>query len=63
MLVGTPEGRKPPGRPRRRWIFNKWDAGRAWTDFIWLRVGTGGGGACECGNETLVSIKCEVFLD
>jgi len=25
-----------------RWIFRKWDEG-AWTGFIWLRTGTGGG--------------------
>jgi len=22
VLVGKPEGRRPPGRPRRRWIYN-----------------------------------------
>jgi hypothetical protein len=25
-----------------RWIFGKWDVG-VWTEFIWLRIGTGGG--------------------
>ena len=36
VLVGKPEGRRPLGRPRRRWednigwIFGKWDAG-VWT--------------------------------
>jgi hypothetical protein len=25
-----------------KWIFNNWDGG-AWTEFIWLRIGTGGG--------------------
>jgi hypothetical protein len=25
-----------------KWIFNKWD-GQAWTGFIWLRIGRGGG--------------------
>jgi len=25
-----------------RWIFRKWDVG-AWTEFVWLRIGTGGG--------------------
>ena len=25
-----------------KWIFKKWD-GEAWTEFIWLRIGTGGG--------------------
>jgi hypothetical protein len=33
ILVGRPEGRRPLGRPRRRWednikwIFKKWDVG------------------------------------
>jgi hypothetical protein len=34
-----------PGVNRRkilRWNFRKWDRG-AWTAFIWLRKGTGGG--------------------
>jgi hypothetical protein len=48
ILVGRPEGRKPLGRPRRRWeiilkwILKKWD-GMAWPGLIWLRIGTGGG--------------------
>jgi len=25
-----------------RWIFRKWDVG-AWTEWSWLRIGTGGG--------------------
>jgi hypothetical protein len=29
------------GRMILKWIFGKWDA--AWTGFIWLRIGTGGG--------------------
>jgi len=44
-----------------RWIFMKWDVG-AWTELIWLRVGTGGR-RCECGNEPSGSIKCGKFLD
>ena len=37
-MVGRPEGKKPLGRPRRRWqdklkcIFKKWDGGMDWTD-------------------------------
>jgi hypothetical protein len=48
-LVGKPEGRKPLGRPRRRWEDNtKMDLrevgwGGAWTGSIWLRIGTSGG--------------------
>jgi hypothetical protein len=47
-LVGRPEGRRPLGRPRRRWEDNiKMDLQEvgwgAWTGLIWLRIGTGGG--------------------
>jgi hypothetical protein len=28
VLVGKPEGKRPLGRPRHRWIFKKWDGGR-----------------------------------
>jgi hypothetical protein len=47
-LVGKLEGRRPLGRPRRRWEDNiKVDlrevAWGAWTGSIWLRIGTGGG--------------------
>ena len=36
VLVGKPEGRRPLGRPKRRWednikwIFKKWDGGMDW---------------------------------
>jgi hypothetical protein len=48
ILVGRPEGRRPFGRPRRRWEDNnKMDLSRsgkgAWTGSKWLRIGTGGG--------------------
>jgi hypothetical protein len=51
VLVGKPEGRRPLGRPRRRWEDNiKMDlreVGRgAQTGLIWLRVGTDGGLLC-----------------
>jgi len=26
-----------------QWIFKKWD-GESWTEFMWLLIGTGGGG-------------------
>jgi hypothetical protein len=47
-LVGSPEGRIPIGRPGCRWEDNiKMDLQgvglRAWTGFIWLRIGTGCG--------------------
>ena len=48
VLVGKPEGKRPLGRPRRRWEDNiKMDleevrrgCGIGWS---WLRIGTGGG--------------------
>jgi hypothetical protein len=47
VLVARPEGRRPLGRPRRRWENNirmdlqevEWGT---WTGLIWLRIGTGG---------------------
>jgi hypothetical protein len=54
LLVGKPEGKRPLGRQRRRWVDNirmdlgevglddeKWD-GMMWTGLVWLRIGTGG---------------------
>jgi hypothetical protein len=48
ILVGRPEGRRPLGRPRRRWEDNiKMDlqevAWGEWTGLSRLRIGTGGG--------------------
>ena len=38
--MGKPEGKRPLGRPRRRWEDNiKMDLQAS----IWLRIGTGGG--------------------
>jgi hypothetical protein len=48
LLVGKPEGKRPLGRPRRRWVDNiRMDLGEVgcgvmWTGLIWLRIGTGG---------------------
>jgi hypothetical protein len=50
ILVGKPEGKRPPGRPRRRWLDNikmdikeiGWD-GMVWTGSNWLRIETSGG--------------------
>jgi hypothetical protein len=45
-LVGKPEGKRPSGRPRRRWVddikIERWD-GMVWTGSIWLKIGTSGG--------------------
>jgi hypothetical protein len=44
LLVGKPEGKRPPGRPRRRWVDNiKMDLfGAVWTGLVWLRIATSG---------------------
>jgi hypothetical protein len=48
VLVGKHEGKKPLGRPRRKWDDNikmdiKEEGERRRTGLIWLRTGTGGG--------------------
>jgi hypothetical protein len=48
ILVGRPEGRRPLGRPRRRWEDNKKmdlkEIGLGmWIGLIWVRIGVGGG--------------------
>jgi hypothetical protein len=42
VLVGKPEGKRPLGSPRRRWIFRKLE-GVVETGWSWLRIGTGDG--------------------
>jgi hypothetical protein len=47
VLVGKSEGKRPPGRPRRRWEdgirMNLRETGLGvWIGFDWLRIGTGG---------------------
>jgi hypothetical protein len=46
VLVGKSEGKRPLGRPRRRWedgIRMDLRAWGLWIGFHWLRTGTGGG--------------------
>jgi hypothetical protein len=46
VLVGKPLGKRPLGRPRRRWEENiKMDLQEVglWTGCSWLRIGRGGG--------------------
>jgi hypothetical protein len=48
VLVGKPEGKRPLGRPRRRWedgvrMILRRLAWGVWIGFDWLRIGTGGG--------------------
>jgi hypothetical protein len=46
LLVGKPEGKRPLGRPRCRWvdilgwILGRWD-GVMWNGLVWPRIGTG----------------------
>jgi hypothetical protein len=47
ILVGKSEGKRPPGRSRRRWLDNiKMDLreidGVIWIGLIWFRIGTSG---------------------
>jgi hypothetical protein len=43
ILVGRPEGRRPLGRPRRRWEYNikmdlkQWDGGMDWIKLVQYR--------------------------
>ena len=48
VLVGKPEGKRPLGRPRRRWEDNikinlQEVRGVVGTGWSWLRIGRGGG--------------------
>ena len=47
VLMGKPEGKRPLGRPRRRWEDNikvdLQEVGGVETESSWLRIGTGGG--------------------
>jgi len=68
VCVGKREGKRPLGRPRRRWEDNiKMDLQevRMW-GYGLDRSGSGYGqvaGTCDCGNEPSGSIKCGEFLD
>jgi hypothetical protein len=48
VLVAKPEGKRPLGRPRRRWEdgirMDLREVGwTVWIGFDWLKIGTGGG--------------------
>jgi hypothetical protein len=48
VLVGKPEGKRPLGRPRRRWEDNikaglQEEGCGLWTGLSWVRIETGGG--------------------
>jgi hypothetical protein len=42
ILVEKPEGKRPLGTPRRRWVDAVKMDGVVWTGLIWLRIGTSG---------------------
>jgi hypothetical protein len=61
VLVGKHEGKKPLGRPRRRWEDIRMDlqeVGCGGMDWIGLAQGI-----CECCNQPVGSIKRGEFLD
>ena len=44
VLMRKPEGKRPVGKPRRRWVDNircilKKSVARSWIGLIWLRIG------------------------
>jgi hypothetical protein len=60
ILVGKPEGKRPLGRPRRRWEYNiKMDLRMGWNELDLSGSGQGSAmGFCEHGNGPSGSIKC-----
>jgi hypothetical protein len=67
MLVGKPEGKRPLGRPWRRWADNirmdLQEVGRGDMDWIELAQDRYVASNCECGNEPSGSITRREFLD
>jgi hypothetical protein len=52
VLVGKPEGKRPLGRPRRKWEdgikmdLREIGGGGVWSGFAWLRIRNAGGLLC-----------------
>ena len=68
VFVAKPEGRRPLGRPRRRWVDNiRMDLQEVRCGYMdWIgpdRDRDRLADACECGNEPSGSVKCGEFLD
>jgi hypothetical protein len=67
VLVRKCEGKRPLGSPKCRWEDNiKMDLQKVRCgnmDWIELAQDRQVAGICECGNESLVSIKCGEFLE
>ena len=68
VLLGKPEGRRPMGRLRCRWVDNiRMDLQKVGYGYMdWIRLAQDRdrkAEACVCGNETSGSVKCGEFLD
>ena len=68
VLVGKPEGMRPLGRHRRRWVDNiRMDLQEVECGYMdWIVLAQDKrqvADACECGNEPSGSVKCWEFLD
>ena len=60
--MGKPEGRRPLGRPRRRWEDNiKMDLQEVGWGYRLAQNRDRWAGSCEYGDEPLDSIKCGEF--
>ena len=66
VLVGRPQGRRPRGRPRRRWEYKNRSLrgglgrhGLDWSGSVYGQVA----GACECGKNFSIRKKSGQFLD
>jgi hypothetical protein len=59
---GKSEGKRPLGRPRRRWVDNiRMDLGEVgWGDVDWISLAQDRNrwSCCECGNEPSGTTKC-----
>ena len=68
VLVGKPEGKRPLGRPKRRWVdIIRMDLQEVGCGYV-VRIGLAQdrdrwADACECGNKPSGSVKCGEFLD
>ena len=67
VLVGKPVGKRPLGRPRRRWVDNirmdHQEVGCGYVYWIGLVQDRDRWRTLECGNESSGSVKCGEFLD
>ena len=67
VLLGKPEGRRPLGRTRRRWVDNirmdLQEVGCGCMDWIGLAQDRQVADACECGYKHSGSVKYGEFLD